>query len=231
MKRIKLFLIAALSLSGLFATAQNVDEIISKNIEAMGGKEKIGSLKTVKMTGSMSVQGMDITMIITKTHLIGTRTDIEFNGNSYFQFANATKGMVFMPPMTDAEEMDGETFKSFVNQMDIQGSLFNYKEKGNTVELVGTEKLAGGDAYNLKLTYKNGRVSNYFIDKATNRLVKAAGTSTVQGQEMKVESTFSDYKQNGDGYWFPFTITSMRGPISFSKIETNIAIDEKVYAN
>lgn len=229
MKKIQLLLFAFIAFAGIRVNAQTVDEIINKYVTAMGGKEKLASLKTVKMTGSMNDGA--VTLTLTRSQMIGTRTDIEFNGNSYYQFANNKKGQVLMPPMTDAEEMDAETYKSFENQVDIQGGLFNYKEKGNTVELVGTEKVGAADAYHLKLTFKNGRISNYYIDKATNRLVKTSGKTFMNGQEMDTESTFTDYKQNADGYWFPYTITSTRGPIVFSKIETNIPVDEKIYAN
>ncbi|MEO8770575.1 MAG: hypothetical protein ABI402_10835 [Ferruginibacter sp.] len=231
MKKIKLLLFALIAFAGIHANAQTVDEIVNKYVNALGGKEKLASLKTVRMTGNLSMQGTDIAMVITKSHMIGMRTDIEFNGNSYYQFANATKGQMFMPPMTDAEEMDEETFKSFANQMDVQGGLFNYKEKGSTVELVGTEKVSGADAYNLKVTFKNGKVSNYYIDKTTNRLVKSSGKATMQGNEMTVETSFSDYKQNTDGFWFAYTITGLRGPITFNKIETNIPVDEKMFSN
>lgn len=224
-------IMALLALAGFNSNAQTIDEIVNKHIEAMGGKEKLAALKTVRMTGSMSIQGMDINMVITKSHMKGLRNDIEFNGSSYYQFANTTKGQSLMPPMTEAEEMDAETFKNTLNQMDVQGALFNYKEKGSTLELVGSEKVNGADAYNIKVTYKNGKTTNYFIDKTTSRLVKTSGIVTMQGQEIPVETNFTDYKQNSDGYWFPYTITSVRGPITLTKIETNIPVDDKIFSN
>ena len=164
--------------------------------------------------------------------MIGTRTEFEYNGTPYYQVANGKKGQIYSPGMPDPIDMDEDTYKFYVNQMDAQGPLFNYKEKGNTVELIGTEKVNGSEAYKLKVTYKNGLFGNFFIDKTTNRLVKTTGKQTMMGQEMDVETTFSDYKQNADGYWFAYTATNnLRGPIKFDKIETNIAVDEKMYSN
>ena len=40
--------------------AQTVDEIVNKNIQAMGGLEKLKSLKSLKITGDSMMQGMDI---------------------------------------------------------------------------------------------------------------------------------------------------------------------------
>lgn len=231
MKKISVFFLALVALTGSAVKAQTVDEIVAKNIEAMGGIEKLSSLKTVKMSGSMNAQGYDITMTITKSHLKGMRLDLELMGNSYYQVANATKGQVFMPGMPEATEMDPDSYKALSSQMDLQGALVNYKDKGNNIELVGSEKVDGADAYNLKVTLKTGLVMNYFIDKKTNRLIKTSGKREVQGQEMTIESTLSDYKQNTDGYWFPYSITTMQGTITYDKIETNVPVDEKIFGN
>ena len=39
------------------------------------------------------------------------------------------------------------------------------------------------------------------------------------------------YKQTPEGFWFPYTITNVRGPITFTKIEANIPVDEKIFSN
>ena len=141
MKSVKLFFLAAMIFSGFGINAQTADEAIDKYVAAMGGKEKLASLNTVKMTGTMSVQGTDISMTMTKSHMIGLRMDIEVMGTSNYQLGNDKEGWVFMPVqgMASPVQMDEEQYKSFATQLDVQGSLFNYKEKGTTVELLGNE--------------------------------------------------------------------------------------------
>lgn len=216
-----------------FAQAQTVDEVVDKYIAAMGGKEKLASLKTIKMEGTMSTQGIDITITSTRSHGIGMRMDIEAMGSSNYRVMNTTKGSVFMPVMgmSAPEDMPEDQFKSGMNQLDLQGTLYNYKEKGTTVELVGKETLEGAEAYNLKITYKNGVITNFFIDSKTSRHIKSASKQNVNGEEMDVATTFSDYKQNADGYWFPYTATSQQGTIIYDKITTNAPVDENIYKN
>lgn len=232
MKKMRLLLFVLLSCSVFHSNAQTVDEIVDKNTEAMGGKEKLASLKTVKISATVSAQGNDIAITIIKSQMIGTRTEFDYNGTTYYQVANVKKGQMYSPGMPDPVDMDEDTHNFYMMQTDIQGPLFNYKEKGNKIELTGTEKVDGSEAYKLKVTFKSGKTADFFIDKKTNRLVKTKGTQTMMGQEMEIETTYTDYKQNADGYWFAYTATnSMRGPIKFDKIETNVPVDEKIFAN
>ena len=213
------------------ANAQSVDDIVTKYMDAYGGKDKLISLKTVKMEGSMNVQGADLTITSTKSHMVGSRLDIEVMGTSNYQIVNATKGSSFWPirQMAGPADMEEPQYKSAYNQLDLQGALVNYKEKGSQVDYVGTEKVDGADAYKMKITFKNGVVSNYFIDTKTNRLVKTVAKQSVNGTEMEIETTFGDYKQNADGYWFPYTVTTTQGAIYYDKITTNLAVDESLF--
>lgn len=232
MKTLKTFLIAAISFASISASAQTADEIVNKHIAAMGGAEKLATLKTVKMEGSMSTQGIDIPLTITKSHLLGMRLDMEIMGTSNYQLANATKGWVFMPVMqqTEPQEMDADQHRTIISQFDVQGSLYNYKEKGYTLEYIATEKLDGKDVYKLKMV-KNGNNVFYFIDAVSGFVAKTASKMSAQGQEMDVETSFSDYKKNVDGFWFAHTNVTTQGTISFDKVSTNMPVDEKIFTN
>lgn len=233
MKLAKTLLVGMISLCGLLASAQTSDEIIAKHVESLGGKDKMAALKSTRMTGTMNAQGNDISIVLSKVHQVGMRMDLDIMGSSNYQVMNEKSGWAFFPVMgmTEPKEMDEPQFKSGVNQLDVQGALVNYKDKGTTVELLGTEEVDGAEAHKFKLTYKNGHSSTYYIDKKTNRHVKTVSKSVANGNEMVVETTFSDFKQNADGYWFPYTVTNAQGTISFEKIETNVAIDSKLFTN
>jgi hypothetical protein len=234
MKMFKKLLFVCLALASVNVFAQTADDIVAKHIEAMGGAAKLASLNSAKMTGSLSVQGTDVAMTITRAQSKGVRMDMEIMGTSNYQLANNEKGFAFMPimGMSEPKEMEADQLNSMKGQFDVQGPLFNYKEKGTKVEYIGTEKVDGADAYNLKLTYASGNVSNYFVDTKTNRILKNTGKAKgPDGSEVNVETSYSDYKQNADGYWFAYTNTTMQGTIVFDKIETNVKIDESIFKN
>ena len=214
-----------------FAGAQTVDEIVAKNITAMGGREKLASLQTVKMEGNLTVQGTDISMVIVKKHMVGMRADISVMGTENYQIITPQKGTMFMPMqgMTEPTPIPDEQLKSAKLQLDLQGPLMDYQQKGTTIEMAGKEKVDGEDCYHLKLTYKNGITSDYYISATTYYIIKTSGKRIINGEEMDVTTSYSNYKQNADGYWFAYTTVNMQGQTDFSKIDTNVPVDEGIF--
>lgn len=215
-----------------FAHAQTADDVIDKYITAMGGKEKMMSLTSVKMTGSFNVQGTDVSVVVTKKQGVGYRLDLSVMGTDNYQLVTPSKGWIFMPiqGQTAPEEMPEDVYKSGQNQMDLQGAFVNYKEKGHTIEMAGKETVDGTECYKLKVTFKNGNKTDYFIDTKTNRLYKTNTKVNANGEEIDAYTVFSNYKQV-DGFWFAFTTTSTRGETNYEKIEANVAVDDSVFKN
>ncbi len=232
MKKILAFVFFAVSLIAVQSvSAQTVDDIIAKHLEALGGKEKLLTLNTIKMVGSMSIQGTDVSLTLTKQNNVGSRTDIEVMGTSNYQIVTAAKGTVFMPVqgMTDPQPMPAEQLKAAEVQLDLQSPFLNYKEKGNTVELDGTEKVGDEDNYKLKVTFKNGVVTTYLIGSKNSLVNKTRGKRIVNGEATDMETTLSDYKKNVDGYMFAYAISGPTGDINFDKIDTNIKVDPSIF--
>ena len=226
-----IFILAMVLVQFVQAQTQTVDEVINKHIEALGGKEKLLSLKSVKYTGNINIQGNDVSIVQTKVNLKGMRIDISVAGTENYQFVTPEKGFVYMPVqgMTEPSPMPEDQVKSGQNQLDIQGPFLNYKEKGTAVELLGIEKLNGEDNYKLKVTFKNGLVTTYFIGAKNYYINKTVSKRNINGEDMDMETTFADYKQNADGFWFAYSTTSMQGDLIYDKIETNITVDENIF--
>lgn len=232
MKKIIIFGICMFALVFMqFANAQSVDDIVNKYVAAMGGKEKLASLKTVRLQGNLSVMGNDVAMVITKKHLVGMRADISVMGTENYQIITPAKGIVFMPVqgMSEPTPMTDDQLKASQSQLDLQGYLVDYKEKGTTIELLGNEKVDGDDNFKLKLTFKNGIVSTCFVSSKNYMITKTSAKRNVNGEEMDMEVTYTNYKQNADGYWFAYTTGSMQGETNYEKIETNITVDESIF--
>lgn len=189
--------------AGLVSTAawaQTTDELIEKNIQAKGGREKIKAVKTVRMTGKMSMgQGMEAPITLEMSRPNRMRMEFTVQGMTGVQTYDGKEGWTVMPFMgkTDPEPIAGKQLDMIQEQADFDGLLMDYKDKGHKVELVGKEDLQGTPAYKLKVTKKNGDIGYYWLDADSFLEVKASGKTNMNGQEIEGESYFGDYKEVG----------------------------------
>jgi len=219
-------------LAGLVAAAagaQTVDEIIAKNLEARGGKDKIKAVKTIRMTGKLGLpQGMEAPFTLELARPNKMRNEFVFQGMTGVQAFDGKTGWTVMPFMgkKEPEVVSGDDVKSMEDQADFDGPLVDYKEKGHQVELLGKETLEGTPVYKLKVTKKNGDVESHYLDAEQYLEIRVDGKSKVRGQEVEGETTLGDYKEAG-GLIFPFSIQTKQkgGPggvtLTFDKIEVN----------
>jgi len=152
-------------------------------------------------------------------------------GSQNYQIVTPTGGTVFFPVQGQSSPgpMPDDQYKAGVVSLDLHGVFVNYKEKGTQIAMAGKETVDGVECYKLKVSFKNGNVTDFYIDTKTDRLYKASTKLNMNGQEMDNYTLFTNYKQNADGYWFAYTTTNPRGAIDFDKIETNIKVDESIF--
>jgi hypothetical protein len=224
----------AVGLAAFAAGAQTADDIVNKHIQAMGGLDKIKSVKTLRMTGKMVMgQGMEAPMTIETARPNKLRVEFTFQGMTGVQGFDGTKGWQVMPFMgkTEPEELPAEQVEQMKEQADIDGLLVGYKDKGSTVEYLGKGDLEGTPVEKIKLTKKNGDVVTFFIDAESYLVLKQAAKITMMGQQVEGEAILGDYKQV-DGITYPFSMEqkAQGAPgagmvMSFEKIEVNPELD------
>lgn len=216
------------------AASQTVDEIVAKNIEALGGMEKLRAIKSVRMTGKMTLgPGIEAPVVMELKRPNAMRLDITVQGMVGSQAFDGASGWTLMPFAGSKvpQQMAADEMKLAQEQADIDGPLIDYKTKGNTVELQGKEKVEGADAYKLKVTLKNGDVRTLYLDAEHFLQIKDEAKRTVRGTEIESETIVGDYKEVG-GMMFPHSIDSgqkgnpQRQKLTIDKIELNVPIDD-----
>jgi outer membrane lipoprotein-sorting protein len=238
MKLTKMIASAFILLATSFAAfAQTADEIVAKHIEATGGAEKWKALKSMEMVNKFNVQGMDIESKSVIVNGKSSRTDVALMGQEIISVIDGETGWAQQPAMMggtgEPEDMPGALVKEGRKQINLGGSLLNYKENGSTVELVGKEKLDGVDVYHLKLTEKGGDVTNLFLSTSNYYTLKSSGKRNVQGKEIDAEVTYSNFKQV-EGLTFPHTMevpSPMGGTMTMEtdSIKLNPKVDETIF--
>jgi hypothetical protein len=210
----------------IFAQA-NVDDVISKIIDAQGGKEKLLSIKTIKMAGNMEFSGQKIPFNLYAVDKTAYRTEFTFSGLTGYTIVTKDSGFNFSPfqGQTSPESMTAEDIKLSKNDLDQQGILVNYKEKGYTVDLLENEDVDGVDALQLKITITSNKTLYYFIDPSNYYVIRIKTVSVSNGQQQRYSNDFYDFKKTADGIIFPHT----QDNITFDKIEVNVPLDEKLF--
>jgi len=218
-------------------SAQSVDEIIAKNIQARGGAEKLKSVQSIKATATMTMgPGMEAPGILIQKRPALARLEFTVQGLTAVQAYDGKNAWQIMPftGKKDAELMSADEAKETEEMADIDGPLVDYKSKGHQVELLGKEKIEGTDAYKLKATLKNGDVQIIYIDADSFLEIKEETTRTVRGSEQVVESAIGDYKEV-NGLMMPFAVDSgvkgsaEREKLTVTKYEINVATDDSIF--
>jgi hypothetical protein len=190
------------------ASAQTVDEIITRHIAARGGMEKIKAIQTVRMTGKMTVgPGFEAPMVMEMSRPDKMKMQFTIQGMTGVQAYDGKVGWSVMPFMgkKDPEAMSADDVKELIDQSDIDGPLVDWKAKGHKLELLGKESVEGTDAYKLKLTMKSGTERIIYLDADNFLEIKNEGKRTVRGTELEFEGTMGDFKPVA-GVLFPYSM-------------------------
>ena len=236
MQKLSLLFVLCLLAFSFQSYAQTVDEIVNKNIEVRGGLEKLEALKSMKLTGKMTMQqGMEAPILVYQKRPNLIRMEFTFQGMTGIQAYDGQTPWMVMPFMgtKDPQKMPEDEAREIIEQADFDGPLVNYKEKGNTVELVGKEDLEGTPVYKLKVTLKNGDVRYFFLDAENYLDLKITRITKREGNEITVETFLGDYK-NVKGLMVPYSVEvkirdQVVNQLSWENVEFEIPIDDSIF--
>lgn len=238
----KLIIISSIFLSMGILTAQEmkVEQLMANFIKA-SGLDKGEKIQTIKTTGKMSQSGMEFMITSFEKKPSFDRTEMDIQGTKIVMVSNGKSGWMINPtsgsfdPQDMAPDMIASTERE--NRKDPQNiwnnPLVNWKENGSKLELVGKEDINGTSVYNLKLTFKDEAVVNYYLDASKFIVLAIKDKSMIQGQMYEIESRFSDFREV-DGIINPFKFENyVNGALNISatidRIEYNLPCDDIIF--
>ncbi|MGC9354651.1 MAG: LolA family protein [Mariniphaga sp.] len=186
-------------------SAQSLDEILDKHFKTIG-QEKLLEKQTYSVKATIQQMGMELPMVMKMKRPNKFRTEMEMQGQKMVQAYDGEKGWMIAPWISsEPQDLSGPELDQAMEQANIDGELYNYKDKGATATMLGKVNVDGTPMFNIKLTDKNGNVKNYFIDAESYLVKKVKAKVNAQGQEVEMEQNMSDYK-NIDGILMPMKI-------------------------
>jgi hypothetical protein len=243
MRRVVAGIVAVSCLSVLassVAFSQTAEELVSKNIQAKGGIEKIEAAKTRLTTGKVRGGGRRRSVAAFKEMNMRpnlVRNNLTLQGMTAVQAYDGSAGWQTQPfrGRKDPELMGEDTLRDLLLDADFDGPLVNYAAKGNMVEYLGHDLVDGDDALRLKVTLKNGDIVYYYLDPDTYLEIREEIQQFVRGSVRERVVDLGSYKPV-DGVMYPFSISE--GPrnspgaqvTTIDKIEVNVPMQESDFA-
>ena len=226
----------ALLLSLPLASAQTVDEIIAKNIQAHGGLEKLKSVSTMRATGQFRMGTFQAAFVQENKRPGKVRDETTLQGMTAIDAYDGKLGWRISPfeGRKDADPISIDDAKSLVEQADIDGQLVDYKNKDHRAELMGHDSVEGTDCYKIKLTLSTGDVHYYYIDADSFLELKVETERNIRGTVQYEEVLYGDYEQV-DGIYYPFAIESGRKgsgnhvKYTIEKVELNVPLNDTLF--
>jgi outer membrane lipoprotein-sorting protein len=218
-------------------SAQSVDDLVARNIQAKGGAEKMKAVTTVRQTGHLSMQGMEGSMMVYSKRPNLLRQEITLGSMTVVNAFDGENAWMVNPLVgsSDPVVMGGTEADMIRDQSSFDGPLSDYKAKGSTLELVGEETLDGRKVEHLKLTGRNQLVQHIYLDAQTSLEVRMVlEVRMASGAETgSFTQDLSDYRVV-DGIKVPFVIKTSAngvpmGQITVDSIEFNVAIDDALF--
>jgi hypothetical protein len=166
-----------------------------------------------------------------------SRVEVLFKGQTAVQVFDGKKGWKLRPFLGrhEVEPYSAEELRVAAQQSELDGPLMESAANGDRVELAGTDKVDGRDAYRLEITSASGQVRRVWVDTETYLDVKVDGTRKLDGKLRPVFTSFRDYRAVG-GLMIPHVLeTAVEGvpgteKITVERVSLNAKLDDARFA-
>ncbi|UFH55066.1 hypothetical protein [Spirosoma sp. KNUC1025] len=201
-------------------TTLSAEDILTKHIQALGGLEKLRSLKTVLIRQTTSAQNQDIQQTLYVIPGEGIRSEINAMGTEIIVVARADSGWQVNPALYGNQKpmsLEATQIKSVRAQSDLFGPLVSVQAKGHAVTYEGDEKVDGELCYKLTISTLTGNQFTTYVSQKSNMLHKM----TTKNSELY----YLNYKNVG-GYMFPEQIDIYSGGVKASINERSFEVNK-----
>jgi hypothetical protein len=219
--------------------SQTAEELVSKNVEARGGLDKINAIKTARISGkAVTPDGTPLSFVIENARPDLYRMNFTLAGMTGVEAYDGTAGWQIQPfgGRKDPQLMGEDDLRDLLTEPDFEGPLVNYQARGNKVEFLGHDLVDGDDTLRLKVTLKDGDVAYCYLDPDTYMEIRREVQMFIRGSVREKDIDFGSYKPVA-GVMFPFSITEAKKDdpnsgitLSVDKIEVNVPLAESEFA-
>lgn len=232
MRKIKLlavFFIAIIATQSI--SAQSLENVLKDHFEAIGQK-KLQKVESITTFGKINQSGIDIPFVQITARPNLFRVQGTFQGLTFIQTYNGTEGWTVNPfaNTIEPEAIPADQLKELKVQADMDGILWNWKKKGYTATLDGTEDVEGTTCFKITVNVPDAGSYTSFIDNDSYMIIKTKTKTEMMGNDVESESFYSNYMQV-DGIVFPGKIENRYNGVTSESILIESVVLDKEYEN
>lgn len=220
------------------AFAQTADQVIARYLQARGGTERVHGVETLRLTGKMTLPGVEAPLVLELKRPNRMRTEFVFQGKTGVRAYDGRNAWMILPllGLDQPQPMSPEDARDAREQADVDLSpLVDSQAKGFTVELLGREIALGKESFKIQVRSRDGQVRTMYLDAKSYLVTRIEETRQIEGKGEEFETLLGDYR-TVVGLVFPHVIEvgprrgDDRQKFIFEKIEVNVPIDDARFA-
>lgn len=185
--------------------AVSASSIVNKYLTAIGGKEEVQKLQSIKSIFMLEMTGANLDGVMYQLAPNKYKMELSMQGRTLMkEVFNGTTG--YRSQMGQNMDYSADDIKNKLDSRGVIPQLF-YISNDYQAVYTGTGKVGKEGVYILKITKPSGSVGLEYYSIQTGLLLKEETTLTSpDGQDVSIVTTYTNYKKVGN-YTMPFTIT------------------------
>jgi hypothetical protein len=221
-------------LAAAAAPAQTVEDVVRRYLEARGGLAKLRAVQTLRLRGTLELPGLPpapFTLELKRPFRM--RTELTFEGRTGVRAYDGRVAWAQAPvPGEPPRPMTAEDALEAKAQADVDLSpLVDSAAKGLSVELLGRDRLPGGETFRLVVRGGDLPPRTLQLDTRTHLVVRTEERRTVDGREQDFVTEVGDYRPES-GLVFPHRMevgpkgSAERQRVVIRSVEVNPPLDD-----
>ncbi len=214
---------------------QELDAVLEAHYKA-ASQQKMEQIETMITIGknSYTMAGIESSFTIFRARPDLIRIEGEFQGSGVVQTYNGQQGWIYAPGLgiPRPREIVGDELENLLNQSVFGSPLWNFEEKGRTLELL--DPVDGNRDHRIRMTGEDGNETIFTID-ADSYLISGMTTNQVMGgTQAEVVIELKDYKKVKGIPMARYMVTKMNGDavstVEIEKVSFNKKVDPELFS-
>ena len=227
-----------LSLTAFASAAEipSADEIVEHYVEAVGGRQALEAIETVRASGGYDFNGETRPMVVIRQRPNRFRIQLDIDGQEYVEASDGNVSWSFFPGREEKLELKDEDAASrFLEEFsDFDGPLIDYKQKGHELAVVGREDVDGTSCFHLLLKMASGYEQHWYLDSESYELVRKVTTGIHPRRGPYERVWYYESFEEVEGVKLPLYFEredrQFVRAYDFSEIEVNVEVDEALFS-